>query len=132
MPPVCGWIRCVTLIMILRWCVVRVHLRVPILIVVCFHLSVSKIEYTPIGFPDVDLSRYQDIFNDFDHDDFNGLWNSNAFRRMRMEDLRKNATVVTGKWVRFTNLDGHEHVTMLKSWMVRRFGQIYVGYFSEM
>ena len=60
---------------------------------------ISKIEDPPISSADVERSEYQDGWNDCDYAEFSGLWNSNASRRLKKEELPKNASVVTGKWV---------------------------------
>ena len=41
---------------------------------------------------------------------FSGLWNSNAFRRLKKGELPKNANVVTGKWVRNWKTDDRGNV----------------------
>ena len=61
---------------------------------------VSKIEDPPMRFADVERSQYQDVWNDSDYAKISGLWNSNAFRRLKKGELPQNAKVVTGKWVR--------------------------------
>ena len=60
----------------------------------------SKIEDPPMSFADVKRSQYQGVWNDSDYAEFSGLWNSNAFGRLKKGELPKNANVVTGKWVR--------------------------------
>ena len=40
---------------------------------------ISEIEDPPISVADVELSLYQDVWNNFDYAEFSGLWNSNAF-----------------------------------------------------
>ena len=53
-----------------------------------------------MSFADTERSQYQDVKNDSDYAEFSCLWNSNAFRRLEKGELRNNANVVTGKWVR--------------------------------
>ena len=57
---------------------------------------VSKVEDPPMSFADVERSQYQDVWNDPDYAKFSGLWNSNAFRRLKKGELPKNTNVVTG------------------------------------
>ena len=93
---------------------------------------VSKIEDPPMSFADVDRSQYQDVWNDSGYAEFSGLWNSNAFRRLKKGELPKNANVVTGKWVRNWKTDDRGNVIRPKSRMVARgFGQIHNVDFSE-
>ena len=65
---------------------------------------ISKIEYPPMGFADVERSQYPDVWNDSDYAEFSGLCNSNAFRRLKKRELPNTAKVVTGKWVRIGKL----------------------------
>ena len=58
---------------------------------------ICKIEDPPTSFADVERSYYQGIWNDSDYAGFSGLWNPNAFRRLKKGELPKNANVVTGK-----------------------------------
>ena len=58
--------------------------------------------------------------------EFNGLWNSNAFRRLKKGELPKNANIVTGKWVRNWKTDGRGNVIKPKSRIAARgFGHIH-------
>ena len=66
---------------------------------------ISKIEDPPMSFADVERSQYQDVWNDSYYAEFSGLWYSNAFRRLKQEELSKNVNVVTGKWVRNWKID---------------------------
>ena len=93
---------------------------------------VSKIEDPPMSFADVERSQYQDVWNDSDYAEFSGLWNSNAFRRLKKGELPENANVVTGKWVRNCKTGDPGNVIKPKSRMVARgFGQIRNVDFSE-
>ena len=94
---------------------------------------VSKIEEDPpMSFADVERSQYQDVWNGSDYAEFSGLWNSNAYRRLKKGELPKNANVVTGKWVRNWKTDDRGNVIKPKSRMVARgFGQIHNVDFSE-
>ena len=93
---------------------------------------VSKIQDPPMSFADVERSQYQDVWNDSDYAEFSGRWNSNAFRRLKKEELSNNANVVTGKWVRNWKTDDRGNVIKPKSRMVARdFGQIPNVDFSE-
>ena len=100
----------------------------------CKYFShISKIEDSPTSFADVERSQYQDAWNDFDYSEFSDLCNSNAFRRLKKEELLKNANnVVTGKWVRKCKADDRGNVIKSKSRMVARgFGQIHYVDVSE-
>ena len=44
---------------------------------------ISKIEDPPISFANAERSQYQDVWNDSDYAEFSGLWNSNAFKRLK-------------------------------------------------
>ena len=93
---------------------------------------VSKIEDPPMSFADVERSQYQDVWDDSDYSEFSGLWNSDAFRRLKKGELPKNANIVTGKWVRNWKTDDRGNVIKPKSRMVARgFGQIHNVDFSE-
>ena len=50
---------------------------------------VSKIGDPPMSFADVERSQYQDVWNDSDYAGFSGLWNSNAFRRLKKRGVTK-------------------------------------------
>lgn len=50
--------------------------------------------FPPISFENVERSQYQDDWNASYYAEFNGLWKSNAFRRLLEEGLPKNANVV--------------------------------------
>ena len=94
---------------------------------------ISKIEDPPISFADVERSQYQDVWNDSDYAESSGLWNSNAFRRLKKAKLPKKANVVTGKWVRNWKTDNRGNVIKPKSRMVARgFVQIHDVHFFEM
>ena len=85
-----------------------------------------------MSFADVERSQYQDVWNNSDHAEFSGLWNSNAFRRLKMGESPKNANVVTVKWVRSCETDDRGNVIKPKSRMVTRgYDQIHNVYFSE-
>ena len=87
---------------------------------------VSKIADPPMSSADVERSQNQDVWNDSDCAELRGLWNSNAFRRLKKGELSKNANVVTGKWVRNCKTDDRGNVIKPKSRMVARgFGQIH-------
>ena len=93
---------------------------------------ISKIEDPSISFADVERSQYQDVWNVSDDAEFSGLWNSNAFRRLKKGELPKNANVVTRKWVRNWKTDGRGNVIKPKSRIVARdFGQIHNVDFPE-
>ena len=93
---------------------------------------ISKIEDLPMSFADVERSQYQDVWNDSDCAEFSGLWNSNAFRRLKKRELTKNANVVIGKFVRNWKTDDRGNVTKPKSRMVERgFCQIHNVDFPE-
>ena len=81
---------------------------------------ISKVEDPPISFVDVERSQYQDVWNDSGYAESSGLWNSNAFRRLKKGELPKNANVVTGKWVRNWKTDDRGNVIKPKSRMVAR------------
>ena len=49
----------------------------------------SKIEDPPISFGDVERLQYQDVWNVSDYAEFSGLWNSNAFRRLKRESCQR-------------------------------------------
>ena len=92
----------------------------------------SKIEDPPISFADVERSQYRDVWNDSDDAEFSGLWNSNAFRRLKKGELSKNANVVSGLWIRNWKTDDRGNVIKPKSRMVARgFDQIHNVDFSE-
>ena len=78
---------------------------------------ISNIEDPPIGFADVERSQYQDVWNDSDYAKSNDLWNPNAFRRLKLGELPKNANVVIGKWVRNRKADDRGNVIKPKSRM---------------
>ena len=87
---------------------------------------VSKIEDPPMSFADVERSQYQDVWSDSDYGEFSGLWNSNAFRRLKKGELPKNANVATGKWARNCKTGDRGIAIKPKSRMVARgFGQIH-------
>ena len=56
----------------------------------CEFLHICKIEDLPVSFADVERSQYQNVWNDSDYAAFNGLRNSNAFRRLKERELPKN------------------------------------------
>ena len=89
----------------------------------------KRTEYPPTGFADVERSQY---WKDFDYAEFDGLWDSNVFRRLKKGKLSKNANVVIGKWVRNWKANDRENVIKPKSRMATRsFGQIQNVGFSE-
>ena len=71
---------------------------------------IGKIEGPPISFADVERQQYQDVWNGSDYNEFSGLWNLNALRRLQKVELPKNANVVTGKWVRNRKTDDRGNV----------------------
>ena len=77
--------------------------------------------------------QYQHVWNESDFAEFfSGLWNSNAFRRLKEGELQANANVVTEKWARNWKIHDCRNVIKSKSRMVARgFGQIHSVTFSE-
>ena len=64
------------------------RLRLLILLVASFHVLVTKIEDPPMSFAEyVERSQYPDVWNDSDYAEFSYLWTSNAFGRLKMEEL---------------------------------------------
>ena len=51
-------------------------------------LHIVKIQDPPMSFADVERSQYQNVWNDSDYAEFSGLWNSNAFGRLKEWELR--------------------------------------------
>lgn len=89
--------------------------------------------FPPISFENVERSQYQDDWNASYYAEFNGLWKSNAFRRLIEEGLPKNANVVTGKWVKIWKTDDRGNVVKSKSRMAERgSGHIQNVFFPEM
>ena len=72
---------------------------------------ISEIEDPPISFADVERSQGQDVWNDSDYAEFRGMWNSNAFRRLKKGEFKKNPNnVVTRKWAKNWKTDDREKV----------------------
>ena len=74
------------------------RLRVLILMIENSHIRI--IYGPPISFADSERWQYWYVWNDSDYTEFSGLWNSNAFRRLKKGGLGKNANILTGQRAR--------------------------------